>query len=670
MKKNGLKVLIAMVTALMAVSCVTGESGLEEVGDNIPVTFTMSTPAGEAVPYTQNTRATHDEAEWTIHKLSLYVYAVDDDDQGTFLRSYSTDAEGDRAISIVPNGAGTYTFTLQAPVSDLKSRQRFVFVANDAFTDPEVGESQDELQNKLATTVLEANNTADKLAPADSGIAMSGIAESQSNDVITIVPGVKCEVHLKRIVARIDVQNNTPNMVINSITLQNAAPKGFLFPHTPVTAADKSYITENMNTATELGSSYAEQTDLKKVFYLYERPNSEENGATVKVTYTINNSKGEVEIPFRKTSDGKEYVDITRNTLYTIILGDGTPIVTNEVKFSIKVDDWNVVDMDESVDPDEDAQAALNATLKVNMFTPFNAKEFDLSGKTITAFYDKLTNMPENVPESSYVTWQDLSDNGALDAEFTGPDGQKYRIPTAGECALLLPLYIKGHNGTVNKPNDGWYHPYWNDNPISNTFPYVTVETPFTETIYLKNDGSHKFDSSQPDDASYTLSGETQLKVGAQTRQVIYKLDENLEAKPYNIHIVYGLRFKGTDQYAAYRWEYMPISGEADSYYLSIRIKALGKDDVSTTIDDIAQEPYWKKGYIEFTIPASGRYSYNEDDTYQLYRSKTYGFIWSTTTNEDGSKAYALHTNNYNATLDLFLINDNRHPLRFVKISE
>lgn len=666
MKKNCLKVLIAMVTALAAVSCVTGEPGREEVGDNIPVTFTMSTPAGEAVPYTQNTRATHDEAEWTIHKLSLYVYSVNDDNQGTFLRSYSTDAEGDRAISIVPNGAGTYTFTLKAPVSDLKARQRFVFVANDAFVDPEVGESQDELQNKLASIVLEADNTADKLAPADSGIAMSGIAESQSNDVITIVPGVKCEVHLKRIVARIDVQNNTPNMVINSITLQNAAPKGFLFPHTPVTAADEGYITENMNTATALGSSYAEQTDLKKVFYLYERPNSAENGATVKVTYTINNSKGEVEIPFRKTSDGQEYVDITRNTLYTIILGDGTPIVTNEVKFSIKVDDWNVVDMDESVDPDEDAQAALNATLKVNMFTPFNAKEVNLAGKTITSFYDKLTADIDNISTNSYFAWQDLQDNNALDAEFTGPDGQKYRIPTAGECALLTPLIS---NTTIVKPNDGCYYPYWNDNPESNSYPYVTVETPFTETIYLKNNGEHKPDSSQPDDVNYTLSGETQLKVGAQTRQCTH-LGEDQEPTTYNIHIVYGLRFKGTDQYAAYRWEYMPIPDESDAYYLSIRIKALGKEDVSTTIDDIAQEPYWKKGYIEFTLPAFGLCTDTGSGNVLLANYQPNSYTWTSTLKPETTTAYAMFGGCDGSNITGFALNTYHFPLRFVKISE
>ena len=82
-------------------------------------------------------------------------YSVDDAGRGTFLRRYATDASGDQAISIVSNGAGTYNFTLKAPVSDLKARQRFVFVANDAFDEPSPGESQDELENKLAGITLE-----------------------------------------------------------------------------------------------------------------------------------------------------------------------------------------------------------------------------------------------------------------------------------------------------------------------------------------------------------------------------------------------------------------------------------------------------------------------------------------------------------------------------------
>ena len=80
-----------------------------------------------------------------------------------------------------------------------------------------------------------------------------------------------------------------------------------------------------MNPQVTLGDSYNAQTALKKVFYLYERPNAAESGATVKVTYTINNSKGEVEIPFRKTSDGNDYIgtlDLPRLNLSLPIMSE------------------------------------------------------------------------------------------------------------------------------------------------------------------------------------------------------------------------------------------------------------------------------------------------------------------------------------------------------------
>ena len=56
---------------------------------------------------------------------------------------------------------------------------------------------------------------------------MSGTATADGqNEVITIVPGVKCEVKLTRIVARVDVQNNTPNMTLESAVLVGAATRG------------------------------------------------------------------------------------------------------------------------------------------------------------------------------------------------------------------------------------------------------------------------------------------------------------------------------------------------------------------------------------------------------------------------------------------------------------
>jgi hypothetical protein len=636
----------------------------------------MNTPAGEAVPY-GTTRATHDEAEWTIHRLTLYVYSVDDAGRGTFLRRYATDASGDQAISIVSNGAGTYNFTLKAPVSDLKARQRFVFVANDAFDEPSPGESQDELENKLAGIVLEEGHSADKLAAKGTGIAMSGIARSNSSDVVTITPGVKCEVSLRRIVARVDVQNNTPNLVISSIELLNAAPRGYLFPHDPVAAASESYITEAMNAEVALGTTYDEQKDLKKVFYLYERHNEDGNGAEIKITYTVNSSKGEVVVPFRKTSDTREFVDVERNTLYTVVLGNGDPVTTNEVKFSLRIEDWNVVDMDEAVDPDEDEQMKRNKALKVNMFTPFNAKNVDPGAKKINAFYDKLAVSADDCPPDSYFTYTQLKDAGmmAADAVLTDDSGNEYRLPTEGELNLLLPMYTEPADQPDIDGKKGRYHPWWNDNASTNT-TYVMVTDEFTETIYLKNGADNLPDQTHPDDtdSEYTLKGQSQMKVGALSETVHYYTEEPDDPQKgnYNIYPVYALRFKGTSQYAAYRWETCQIADNPLERYLSIKIKALEKDDTQTTIDQVAQEAFWKDGFIEFKFPASGYYSpANADNpTSENITSRgVSGCCWSSSLWTGGSDARYLGFGLDNALVSR-CVPGRRFPLRFVKVSE
>ena len=150
------------------------------------------------------------------------------------------------------------------------------------------------------------------------------------------------------------------------------------------------------------------------------------------------------------------------------------------------------------------------------------------------------------------------------------------------------------------------YYPYWNDNFSTNTFPLVTVETPFTETIYLKNGMDNLPDETHPADPEYTLKGQSQLKVGVQTEQIAYPINPGTDI--YNLHPVYGLRFKGTSQYAAYRWETCKIAGNPLERYFSIKIKALHPQDNATTIDDVADETFWQDGFIEFQFPASGCY--------------------------------------------------------------
>ena len=672
MKRICLQAAVVLITALVSLSCTKEQSGYDQ-DKVIPVTFTMSTPAGEAIPYSSVTRATHDEAEWTIHRLSLYVYAVDAEGNGTFLRRYATDETGDKQITIVPNGAGTYNFTLTAPVSDLNAQRRFVFVANDAFTEPGEGESQDELQNKLATIALSEGNSADMLAANGTGIAMSGIAKSNENDIVTITPGVKCEVHLQRIVARVDVQNNTPNLVISSIQLEKTAPKGYLFPHETIAAADESYITEAMNAQVSLGTSYDEQTNLKKVFYLYERANEAGDCAQVRIAYTINNSKGEVVVPFRKTSDDLAYIDIARNTLYTIILGNGEPITTNPVSFPLKVEEWNTVDMDEAVDPDEDAQDALNAALKVNMFTPYNVKS--LEGNKVT-FFDKLAVSAEDCPVDSYFTFTELNAAGltgnTTDAYLTDDAGNKYRLPTEGEMNLLNPMYTEVEDQPDIDGKKGRYHPWWNYNPSTLT-NYVMATDEFTETIYLQNgeDGYPDKTSDSGDGEEKIITGKSILKLGNITDNVHYPNNLEQEKGNYDIAPVYGLRFKGTSQYAAYRWELRRIADNPIERYLSVKIKALGKDDTETTIDMVAQESYWTEGYIEFKIPAMGRYledvTPNKDIDNATERG-VFGYHWSSSM-QTSSTARSLYFSLNNAHVGSYSFKQ-RFPLRLVRVQE
>ena len=660
------------ITALFAAASLLAGCSKETTGpgdtddSRIPITFTLATPGSEGVIYPRSaTRATHDAAEYAVRQLTLLVYDATDTSAPKFLRKHDMTSD----ITLYDNGNGTYTFSLEAPISDMNAKRKFVFVVND----------------DAAVAATAAGS-----AEADAGIAMSGTATADGqNEVITIVPGVKCEVKLTRIVARVDVQNNTPNMTLESAVLVGAATRGYLFAQAPLSAPVADRIVLGSNATVDLteehpalkpGEVFAPKT-FRKTFYAYERPNTAGDYAAVRITYRVNDSKGTVEVPFIRTEAGgaQTPVDIERNHLYTVVLGNGKPVTTNEVQFTFKVEDWNTVEMPEEIGPgdplDPKSQQKLNAALKVNMFTPFNAKSVDLGTKKINSFFDKLTVSADDCPTDSYFTYTELKDAGltAADAVLTDGEGNEYRLPTEGELNLLLPMWTEeADRATVNKEKDGMYYPYWNDNSSTNTFPYVTVETPFTETIYLKNGTDNLPDETHPADPEYTLKGESQLKVGTQTEQIAYPAD--LVTNVYNIRPVYGLRFKGTNQYAAYRWETCKIASDPLERYLSIRIKALHPQDNATTIDDVADETFWQDGFIEFQFPASGYYSpenAGNPTPENITHRGVYGYCWVsslwTGDSDSGARFLGFYLNDAHVGHS---VPGSRFPLRLVKVSE
>ena len=683
------------ITALFAAASLLAGCSKETTGpgdtddSRIPITFTLATPGSEGVIYPRSaTRATHDAAEYAVRQLTLLVYDATDTSAPKFLRKHDMTSD----ITLYDNGNGTYTFSLEAPISDMNAKRKFVFVVNDdaAVAATAAGSAEADLHETAATVELADGDTADKLAEADAGIAMSGTATADGqNEVITIVPGVKCEVKLTRIVARVDVQNNTPNMTLESAVLVGAATRGYLFAQAPLSAPVADRIVLGSNATVDLteehpalkpGEVFAPKT-FRKTFYAYERPNTAGDYAAVRITYRVNDSKGTVEVPFIRTEAGgaQTPVDIERNHLYTVVLGNGKPVTTNEVQFTFKVEDWNTVEMPEEIGPgdplDPKSQQKLNAALKVNMFTPFNAKSVDLGTKKINSFFDKLTVSADDCPTDSYFTYTELKDAGltASDAVLTDGEGNEYRLPTEGELNLLLPMWTEeADRATVNKEKDGMYYPYWNDNSSTNTFPYVTVETPFTETIYLKNGTDNLPDETHPADPEYTLKGESQLKVGTQTEQIAYPAD--LVTNVYNIRPVYGLRFKGTNQYAAYRWETCKIASDPLERYLSIRIKALHPQDNATTIDDVADETFWQDGFIEFQFPASGYYSpenAGNPTPENITHRGVYGYCWVsslwTGDSDSGARFLGFYLNDAHVGHS---VPGSRFPLRLVKVSE
>lgn len=684
------------LAAMLFVGC--SKEAVEDggAGDEacIPITFTLSTPGSDGIIYPRS-RAVQDASEYAIKQMTLLVYDATNAQTPTFLRKHDLTSD----ITLYDNGNGTYTFSLEAPISDMNAQRKFVFVVNDdaSVVSVTAGSSESDLHiSTEATIALSDGNTADLLADSSKGIAMSGTATGTSGEIITIVPNVKCEVKLTRIVARIDLQNNTPNMKIKSAELVGASSKGYLFAQSPLAApADADRIKLGSNATVDITASHPAQgsgtgftaMDFKKVFYTYERSNTTTDYAAVRVTYTVNESEGTVEIPFVQTEVGgvQTPVDIERNHLYTIVLGNGKPVETNPVEFTILDEAWNLVEMPEEIGPgdamDAASQAALNAKLKVNMFTDYNVlsltQETAPDGPWKVKFYDHLATSAAECPTTSYFSYQWLSGqdvdgstsaNGAnvkdLRKEiFTDDAGMQYRIPTAGEQALLLP-YQKWVDNTTGFQGDNnvAYHVWWNDNSTTNQHNVTLTTDPFVETIYLEDN-----DDFTPKTSGAVVSGVTQLKIGEKYETVSVPSGSGFE---YNIYPVYGLRFKGSDQYAAYRWESLPIASNSEERYFSIKVKALHPQDNTTTIDDVANDAtFWSEGYIEFKIPASGYY--NEKP---VEANLTDNCAWrglegylKATTRQDDNFTYGLCLTLYQAHTSIHHI-ETVFPLRLVKV--
>ena len=194
--------------------------------------------------------------------------------------------------------------------------------------------------------------------PGDNGwrIPMVGFAtDGNSSRVISLHGNSVVSVQLKRVVARIDILNCIPGFEVTDLSLSNTND-GATILELPQ-KAEKNNATAlfaTLDASNTMGKRAG--TRIKKAFYPIETLNEgvpDDAIVTLKVTANYDNQKGlTFTSPFKKKDAYGNFsvpVNIYRNHLYTIVLGDKTEPTSGKVDFSIKEELWNAVDFEETL---------------------------------------------------------------------------------------------------------------------------------------------------------------------------------------------------------------------------------------------------------------------------------------------------------------------------------
>ena len=308
-------------------------------------------------------RALQDGPEWAIDQLWMYVF----------------DEKGEKVVEDPINIRNTPDFKFTSreahytykPEWKKDAQYQFLFIAN---ANPAIvkGTTMEAIKNgsisedRQISTFYPLSPASPHLypdgpiieIPGDNGwrIPMVGFAtDGNSSHVISIHGNSVVSVQLKRVVARIDILNCIPGFEVTDLSLSNTNDNAFILEMPQ--KAEKGNPTPHFATldaSNTMGKRAG--TRIKKAFYPIETLNegvTDDAIVTLKVTANYDNQKGlEFTIPFRKKDAYGNFsvpVNIYRNHLYTIVLGDKTEPTGGKLDFSIKEELWNAVDFEETL---------------------------------------------------------------------------------------------------------------------------------------------------------------------------------------------------------------------------------------------------------------------------------------------------------------------------------
>lgn len=377
MKNKHFVLASSLLTLLLGLGSCSSEGELmsgspdSSVPDNSNgIRIVVHTPAPDDIVMS---RALHDEPEYTVKKLGVYLFVADKSNASSdanYTLAYQAPnlVAGGGDGQFTDNGNGSLSYTLPIDAAWLGMSAKIALIANDKVSEgltttaaaPATATTLEAFKKSIATNKLTANDQSADIISGSiyatddtnaTGLPMTAMAKVGSEEAFDITPlGADLTASLQRIMARIDVRNNTPNLTITSMKVENAASQGYLFPQTGTAApADASYYslsptsgyTSKLSSGIAYDANTSDNNTLKHVFYLYEQENTESRAAQVVIGYklTIGNKEkeGSVSVPL-KTSDA--YIPTTRNNLYTISLGSGDPIQDGVMVTNLVVNDW------------------------------------------------------------------------------------------------------------------------------------------------------------------------------------------------------------------------------------------------------------------------------------------------------------------------------------------
>ena len=356
--------------------------------------------------------------EAAINKLNVYIFkktgTAGNETDYTFFKKYPFDAS-----SLTAGGASAKLCSVDIEPEIMNQTVRAALVANDEPTNVALSASTTlaAFREALATATVATGNTADDLV---GGTNKSFPMSCVTGDINTTPRGNNVDATLVRSMARIDILNFAKDLYITSVKLTNVNNKSCLLGQAdagelniPTTGTMQKIelkpLTEYSAKITGVGFGYdathdAEGTEAirkankHRVFYLYEQEvKKETDSPMVEIEYTAKNArvtkKGKLTVKFCKTTAPNDWVNVKRNHIYTIQLGEeGKSVLQGEMKVRFVVDDWNVVTVPSEIIPYSlavgDYMLKDGTTVKPNALKP--AQQQDVIG--IVAYLYKTEN--------------------------------------------------------------------------------------------------------------------------------------------------------------------------------------------------------------------------------------------------------------------------------------